>query len=137
MATKGLGTTFSFTPAGGAAVTVGTLTAISEVVCDSDMLDVTTLDTQDGGKRFIQGARDAGEVRLTGYHKKTDAGQAALRAAYASGGAIAALIAFPDGAQVTFPALVKSHALGAARVDGAIGFTCVLRVNGAVTVTAA
>ena len=93
---------------------------------------MTTLSEQSGCRRFIQGARDAGEIRLTGFHLKTDAGQAALRAAYESGKAGTARIDFPDGAAYTFPALVKSCSLGAAQVDGAIGFGCVLRVNGAV-----
>ena len=43
MATKSLGTTFTFnnTP-------VGTLSAISEMTCDSEMIDVTTLASPDG-----------------------------------------------------------------------------------------
>ena len=129
MATKSLGTTFTFTPAGGSAAK---RSAISELNCDSELIDVTTLSEQSGCRRFIQGARDAGEIRLTGFHLKTDAGQAALRAAYESGKAGTARIDFPDGAAYTFPALVKSCSLGAAQVDGAIGFGCVLRVNGAV-----
>ena len=107
MATKSLGTTFTFTPAGGSAAKIGQLSAISELNCDSELIDVTTLSEQSGCRRFIQGARDAGEIRLTGFHLKT-------------------------GAAYTFPALVKSCSLGAAQVDGAIGFGCVLRVNGAV-----
>jgi len=132
MATKGIGTTFTFTPAGGTAVTVGKLSSISELQCDSEMIDVTTLDEASGCRRFIQGARDAGELRLTGFHAD-NAGQTALRAAYQSGQEGTAAIAFPDGTTASFPALVKSVALGAAQVDGAIGFGCVLRVNGAVT----
>lgn len=97
MATKSLGTTFTFTPAGGSAAKIGQLSAISEMNCDSELIDVT-----------------------------------ALRAAYESGKAGTARIDFPDGAAYTFPALVKSCSLGAAQVDGAIGFGCVLRVNGAV-----
>ena len=127
MATKSLGTTFTFTPAGGSAAKIGQLSAISELNCDSELIDVTTLSEKSGCRRFIQGARDA-----TGFHLKTDAGQAALRAAYESGKAGTARIDFPDGAAYTFPALVKSCSLGAAQVDGAIGFGCVLRVNGAV-----
>ena len=108
MATKSLGTTFTFTPAGGAAAKIGQLSAISELNCDSELIDVTTLSEQSGCRRFIQGARDAGEIRLTGFHLKTDAGQAALRAAYESGKAGTARIDFPDGAAYTFPALVKA-----------------------------
>ena len=133
MATKSLGTTFTFTPDGGSAVTVGQLSSISEITCDAELIDVTTLDTPDGFRRFIPGARDGGEVKLTGFHKSSDGGQLALRVACMAGTQGTAAIAFPDGDSVTFPALVKSFALGAAQVDSAIGFTCVLRANGAVT----
>lgn len=135
MATKSLGTTFTFTPSGGSAAAVGKLSSISEIVCDSDMIDVTTLDAPGGCRAFMQGARDAGEITLAGYHLKTDAGQAALRAAYLTGEAGTALITFPDGASVSFPAVVKACALGAAQVDGAVGFRCVLRAVGQATVT--
>lgn len=127
MATKSLGTTFSF---GG--TLIGTLSSVSELTCDSELLDVTTLDTPDGCRRFMQGAKDAGEIRLTGFHEKNDAGQAALRSAYESGLCADACITFPDGMTATFPALVKSCALGAAQVDSAIAFICVLRANGKV-----
>ena len=103
MATKSLGTTFTFTPAGGSAAKIGQLSAISELNCDSELIDVTTLSEQSGCRRFIQGARDAGEIRLTGFHLKTDAGQAALRAAYESGKAGTARIDFPDGGGLYLP----------------------------------
>lgn len=131
---KSNGTTLTFTPGGGIEAAIGRLTAISELVCDAQLLDVTTLDAPDGCRTFIQGARDAGEVRLTGFHEKTDSGQRVLRTAYQSGTGGTAAITFPDGMRVRFPALVKSHTLGAAQVDGAVGFGCTLRVIGAVTV---
>ncbi len=133
MATKSLGTRFYFTPADGAEALVGMLSSVSEITCDSEMIDVTTL--EDSCRRYVQGAKNAGELRLTGYHQKDDSGQQAIRAAYSTGAAGTARIVFPDGAQASFPALVKSHTLGAAQVDGAVGFACVLRVNGNVTVT--
>lgn len=130
MATKSLGTTFTFNN-----ILVGTLSAISEITCDSEMIDVTTLDSPDGCRQFIPGVKDAGEIRLTGFHVKGESGQNALRAAYDSGNAATACITFPDGTQAVFPALVKSHALGAAQVDGAIQFTCVLRASGKVVIS--
>lgn len=127
MATKSLGTVFSVND-----TVVGKLSSISEITCDSEMIDVTTLD--DDCRRYMQGAKDAGEIRLTGFHDKNEAGQSALRALYESGEEAAACIAFPDGMTAVFPALVKSHALGAAQVDGAVGFSCVLKITGRVTV---
>lgn len=127
MATKSLGTTFTFN-----ATPVGTLSAISEITCDSELIDITTLESPDGCRQFMQGVRDAGEIRLTGFHVKGEAGQLALRSAYDTGAAGICCITFPDGVKATFPALVKSHALGAAQVDSAIAFTCVLRAVGKV-----
>lgn len=129
MATKSLGTTFSLnnTP-------VGKLSSISEITCDSQMIDVTTLDHTDGCRRYMQGAKEAGEIRLTGFHEKSEAGQSALRALYDSGEEAVAHIAFPDGMTAALPVLVKSFALGAAQVDGALTFSCVLKVTGKVTI---
>ena len=130
MAIKSTGTTFSLN-----GVIVGKLSSISEISCDSSMIDVTTLDHTDGYRHYIQGAKDAGEVRLTGFHEKNQAGQSQLRALYESGEAASAVISFPDGMSASFPALVKSHALGAAQVDGAIGFVCVLKPTGKVEIS--
>ena len=132
--TKALGTTLSFTPAGGNAVPVGRLSSIGEIRADSEELDVTTLDSAGGCREYIQGFRDAGELEVSGFHDAGNAGQAALRAAYATGEAGGVAIAFPDGTAVSFNAYVKRHSIGAAKVDGAVGFGAVFRVTGAVTV---
>ena len=134
MATRAYGTILSFTPAGGEKVAVGKLTSIGEITPDSEAIDVTTLDSAGGWRESMQGFRDAGELEITGYHVRNEAGQATLRAAYASGAAGAVEIAFADGCKATFNAWVKSHTLGAAEVDGAVGFGAVLRVTGPVTV---
>ena len=129
MATGAKGTILKYNGA-----VVGKLTAVGEIAPDSEELDVTTLDSAGGYREFLQGYRDSGTVELTGFHEKGDAGQAALRTAYESGAVGSVDVDFPDGTQVSFRAYVKSHTLGAAEVDGAVGFGAVLRVTGAVTV---
>lgn len=126
---KGLGTTLVFNSA-----TVGGLTSIGEITPDSEEIDVTSLDSSGGYREFLQGFKDSGELAVTGYHNKTDAGQVALRAGYASGDVDACTITFPDSSTVTFNAYVKSFTIGAAEVDGAVGFGATLRISGAVTV---
>lgn len=135
MATSAQGTTLKFTPASGTQTIVGRLTSIGEIAPDSEELDVTTLDSQDGYREYIQGFRDAGELEISGFHDADDGGQAALRDAYESGAPGDVAIAFADGTTVSFSALVKSHAIGAAEVDGAVGFGATLRVTGGVTVS--
>ena len=130
MATKAHGTVLKFNQ-----VPVGKLTEVGEIAPDSEQLDVTTLDSDGGYREYLQGFRDSGEVELSGFHQKGDTGQAALRAAYESGEAGAVEVDFPDGTKVTFSAIVKSHTIGAAEVDGAVGFGAVLRITGGVSVT--
>lgn len=130
MATKAQGTTLMFNNQ-----PVGKLTSVGEISPDSEEIDVTTLDSEGGYREFLQGYRDSGEVELTGFHEKGDAGQAALRAGYDSGAAGAVQVDFPDGTSVSFSAYVKGYTLGAAEVDGAVGFGAVLRLTGCVTVT--
>lgn len=133
MAVNSYGTVFSFMPAGGVMTVVGSLASIGEITCDSEEIDVTTLDSKDGYREYIQGYRDAGMIALEGYHAKDDAGQAVLRGAYESGKSGDAIVTFPDGSSVGFKAYVKSYTLGAAKVDGAVGFGAVLRITGSVT----
>ena len=127
--TRALGTTISFN-----SETIGALTSIGEITPDSEELDATTLDSTLGYREFLQGFKDSGEVTLSGYYKKTDPGQKALIAGYGTGGAKAVVIAFPESAGgATFDAYVKSYTIGAADVDGIVGFGATLRISGAVT----
>ena len=132
MPTKTMGTVFSLTPEGGERTQIGYLTSIGEIACDSEMIDVTTLDRQDGCRVYMQGVRDAGEMRLTGFHRKDEGGQALVRTLYNSGKEAAARIDFADGTAFEFPVLIKGWSLGASQVDGAVSFACTLRLNGAV-----
>ena len=127
---KSLGTTITFN-----SKTVNGLTSIGEVTPDSEEIDVTSLDSAGGYREFLQGFKDSGEIALSGYHISGDEGQAELRTGYGSGEAKAAVITFPSAAgTVTFTAYVKSYTMGAAEVDGAVGFGATLRITGAVTV---
>ena len=129
--TRALGTTITFD-----AKEIGSLTSIGEITPDSEELDATTLDSQGGYREFLQGFKDSGEVALSGYYDKTDLGQQALITGYGTGGAKAVAITFPNSAGgATFQAYVKSFTLGAADVDGIVGFGATLRISGAVTTT--
>ena len=133
-ATRSQGTTLKFTPTGGSQVTVGKLTSVGEITPEAEELDVTTLESTGGYREYVQGFRDSGEVEISGYHDASDAGQTAIRTAFANSKTGAFLITFPDGTAVSFNGFIKSHTLGSAEVDGAIGFGAVIRISGAVTV---
>jgi len=137
MATTSQGTILKFMPKDGEWVNVGRLASIGEIAPEAEEVDVTTLDSPDGYREYIQGYRDAGELEVNGYHDRADGGQKALRNAFDSGEAGSVEIDFPDGTKVSFDAFVKSHTIGAAEVDGAVGFGAVLRISGAVNVAEA
>ena len=126
--TRALGTTITFN-----AKTIGSLTSIGEITPDSEELDATTLDSSGGYREFLQGFKDSGEVTLSGYYDKADAGQQELITGYGNGEAKAVVITFPNSGGATFQAYVKSFTLGAADVDGIVGFGATLRISGVVT----
>ncbi len=129
--TRALGTTITFN-----AKTIGALTSIGEITPDSEGLDATTLDSQGGYREFLQGFKDSGEVTLSGYYDKADAGQQELITGYGNGEVKAVVITFPNSAGgASFNAYVKSFTLGSADVDGIVGFGATLRISGAVTTT--
>ena len=134
-ATRAQGTTLKFTPAGGTQVVVGKLTSVGEIAPEAEEVDITTLESTGGYREYMQGFRDSGELEITGFHDADDAGQTALRTAFASGASGAFEVKFSDDTAVTFSGFIKSHTIGSAEVDGAIGFGAVIRISGAVTVT--
>lgn len=115
-------------------LTIGALKSIGEVSPTGSEIDMTTLDSSGGYKEFAQGFKDGGEVTLTGIHSTSDTGQAGVRTNFGTGDVDACVITFPDSTTVSFNAWVKSYSIGAAEVDGAVGFKAVLRITGAVTV---
>lgn len=133
---KALGTSLSYLPtydSANAVTVVGSLTSIGEISPTSDEIDVTTLDSA-GYKEFIQGLKDAGELPLKGFHNTDSTGQATMRTLFASGALGYFWVTFPDQTVVAFSAYVKTHTVGAAEVNGAVGFGCSLRISGKVQV---
>jgi len=114
-------------------VSIGRLRSISEIRADSEAVDVTTLDAPGGFRMYAQGVKNMGEVTLEGFHDTQEASPAILRSLFESGEIVLFTVTFPDETAVSFSAFVKAHAMGAAEVDGAVGFTAVLRISGGVT----
>lgn len=136
-ATRAQGTTLKMKVGSGAQQSVGRLTSVGEIEPEAEEVDVTTLESTGGYREYIQGFRDSGEVVLEGYHDAGDAGQKAVRSAFASGSKCEFEVDFPDGTKAEFSGFIKKHSIGSAEVDGAIGFGAVIRVSGPVTVTEA
>ena len=135
MATAAQSTTFKFTPAGGAELTVGKLKSIGDISVEAGMIDVSTLDSVSAYKEYILGMKDGGEVPLVCEHLKTDTGQVGIRTAFSGDKLCACVVTFPDSTTAAFSAYVKSFNMGAAEVDGSIKFNATFKITGAVTIT--
>ena len=131
---KAIGTKLTKKQSGeeGADWEVGSLTSIGEIGVEADEQDVTTLDSPDRAKEFMQGDIDAGEVSLSGYIKKTNDEQTVskMMALIKSGSTEAWEVTFPSGAKWELKAFVKSFKTAEATPDGLVGFSASLRVSG-------
>lgn len=134
--TRALGTSINYALAYDSpdVVPIGSLTSIGEIAPSSEELDATCLDSAGGYREFLQGFKDSGELSLTGYHDPEKLGQAQMRTLYGSGALGYYWVTFPDKSTVAFRAYVKGYTLGAAEVDGIIGFGAALRVSGLVQI---
>lgn len=135
---RALGTSISYAPAynsdNSLVKVIGSLTSIGEISPDSEELDATCLDSSGGYREFLQGFKDSGELTLTGYLDPEKPGQAQMVTLYGTGALGYFWVTFPDQATVAFNAYVKSFTVGAADVDGIVGFGTTLRVSGLVQV---
>lgn len=132
---KAQATTLSYLPtydSVAAVKLIGALTSVGEIAPSAGEIDVTDLDSV--AKQFIQGTKDSGEIPLTGFHDGSNTGQVQMRTLFASGATGYFWVTFPDSTVVAFTAIVKSHKIGSADVDGAVGFGASMKVSGIVQV---
>ncbi len=126
-ATRGLGTLLKITTK-----TVAELTQIGGLDLTADTIDVTTLDSDGGYKKFIAGFKDAGDVSISGFFDpSTGSGQDDLYAAFESGETSAFTIEFPASlkAKWTFDGVVTGFKTNV-DLDGPIGFEGTIKVSG-------
>ncbi|MBQ6487533.1 hypothetical protein IJI89_03900 [Candidatus Saccharibacteria bacterium] len=131
-----MGTSLTMTKAGSEATdtVIKSLTSIGSVSGEGDEIDVTTLDSPNGAKEYIQGAVDWGTVDIEG--NVTDGDQlAALRTVFDSKKTREWTIETPAGHQIVFDAFIQTFEYGEKTTDGLDTFTLTLRVSGDVTFT--
>lgn len=127
----------------GTALKIGTsavagLTSIGGLELSADTIDVTTLDSVDGYRKYIGGLKDAGEVAISGFFNPTDTtGQQTLLTALESGAETEMSIVFPTtiGYTWSFNAIVTGFSTGA-ELEDAVTFESTLKVSGKPTLAA-
>lgn len=129
--TRTMGTTLVLTASGSETEnhTFKHLQSIGEQGTEAEEIDVTTLDSPNGAKEYIQGAKDPGTVEVTA-NNCGDGEVTKLQALFASGEVREWTETYPNGASLTFDAYVSQLTFGEATTDGLCTATFALRLTG-------
>ena len=115
---------------------VKSLTSIGAISGEGEEIDVTTLDSPNGAKEYIQGAVDWGTQDIAG--NVTDADQVdKLRAVFDSKKTRDWEVVTPAGNKLSYKAFIQNFEYGEKTVDGLDTFNFTLRISGDVTFTPA
>ncbi len=106
------------------------ITSIGEQSSEAEEIDVTTLDSPNRAKEYIQGAKDSGSVEIA-INNCFDGQIAALKAVYASGAVRTWIETFPDDrGTLTYTGYISALTFGEAAPDGLISATITIRLSG-------
>ena len=103
--------------------------SIGEQSTSTDEIDVTTLDSPNGAKEYMQGAKDPGTVEITA-NNCGDGQVEALQAVFDSGKVRTWVETYPTGATLTYDAYISDFTFGEATVDGLMTASFSLRLSG-------
>ena len=106
------------------------ITSIGEQASEAEEIDVTTLDSPNRAKEYIQGAKDSGSIEVA-LNNCFDGQVAALKAVYASGDVRQWVETFPDDAgTLTYSGYISSLKFGEATPDGLLSVNITIRLSG-------
>lgn len=108
---------------------VAHIQSIGEQSTETDEIDVTTLDSPDGAKEFIQGAKDAGSIEIVA-NNCGDGQVEALQAVFDSGEVREWTETYPTGATLVYDAYISAFTFGEATTDGLMTASFTLRLSG-------
>lgn len=106
------------------------ITSIGEQATEAEEIDVTTLDSPNRSKEFIQGAKDPGSVEVS-VNNMFDGQVAKLRSLLASGETRTWIETYPDDAgTLTYTGYISALNFGEATPDGLLSVTFTIRLTG-------
>ncbi len=105
------------------------ITSIGEQSSEAEEIDVTTLDSPNRAKEFIQGAKDAGSVEVA-INNCFDGQVSKLKALYASGDVREWVETYPDNkGTLTYTGYISSFKHGEATTDGLLTASMTIRLS--------
>lgn len=111
--------------------TVGEITNMSAPELTADTIEMTSHDSADRFREFIQGLRDGGEVTISGNSVPADTGQAQILTHFDANASQEMKITFPDAANWTFDAVCTAAApVTDADIEGKLEFSGTFKITG-------
>lgn len=114
---------------------IGNIVSMGEISTEAEEIDVTTLDSPNGAKEFIQGAKDSGDFAIE-LNNVADGTVEALNSVFDSGDTREWEIEFTDNdlttvvATLEFDGFIKTRAYGEQTTDGLNKATFTVRISG-------
>lgn len=127
-----MGTSLTLTKSGSETedTVIAHATVIGEVAIEAEEVDVTTLDSPDRAKEYIQGAKDAGTVSVE-TNNVFDHQVETLASIFASGEVREWTVTYPDDkATLKFSGYIAQFAYGEATTDGLATCNFDIRTSG-------
>jgi predicted secreted protein len=110
--------------------TIGEITNIDGIELTADSVEMTSHDSADRYREYIQGLRDGGSITMSGNGLPTDVGQVEIYTQFNSDAAVEAVLTFADDSNWTADVIVTNFKPADAPVDGKIEFTATFKVTG-------
>lgn len=130
--TQAMATSLTLKKAGDetADLVIAHITSIGEQATEAEEIDVTTLDSPNRAKEYIQGAKDAGSVEVA-MNNCFDAQVTKLDALFSSGTVREWVETYPDNkGTLTYKGYISSFKHGEATPDGLLSATMTIRLSG-------
>lgn len=106
------------------------ITSIGEQASEAEEIDVTTLDSPNRSKEFIQGAKDPGSIEVA-VNNCFDGQVETLRSVYQSGAVRQWVETYPDDAgTLTYSGYISALKFGEATPDGLVTANFTIRLSG-------
>lgn len=106
------------------------ITSIGEQASEAEEIDVTTLDSPNRSKEFIQGAKDPGSIEVA-INNCFDGQVATLRSVYQSGAVRQWVETYPDDeGTLTYSGYISALKFGEATPDGLVTASFTIRLSG-------
>lgn len=109
---------------------IGEITNIGGIELTADTVEMTSHDSADRYREFLQGLRDGGEITIEGNHDPVDAGQVEIMTQFELDAPSEAVFTMADGSSWTADTIVTAYKPGDAPVDGKIAFSATLKITG-------